>query len=113
MAHDDNDRPDDGGEGGGVGGVLTERKVRTQRPSLFKVILHNDDYTPMDFVIEVLTRFFGKSHEQATEIMLTVHHKGLAVCGVYPYEIAETKVAMVTESAREHEYPLQCTLERA
>lgn len=95
------------------GGVLTERAVRTQPPSLFKVLLHNDDYTPMDFVVDILTRFFNKSVDQATEIMLMVHHRGMAVCGIYPYEIAETKVAHVTEMAREHEYPLQCTLERA
>jgi ATP-dependent Clp protease adaptor protein ClpS len=107
------DHHDDGEGGGSQGGLLTEQKIRAQRPSLFKVILHNDDYTPMEFVVDVLTRFFGKTHEQATEIMLTVHHKGMAVCGVYPHEIAETKVAMVTETAREHEYPLQCTLERA
>ena len=112
MAQDqDNDKPgfdDDAG-----GGVLTERKVRTDRPSLFKVLLHNDDYTPMEFVVDVLTRFFSKTHEQATEIMLTVHHKGIGLCGIYPHEIAETKVALVTETAREHEYPLQCTMERA
>lgn len=107
--HDDDQRLD----GDGQSGVLTERQVRTQRPSLFKVFLHNDDYTPMDFVVDVLTRFFHKSADQATEIMLLVHHKGLAVCGIYPYEIAETKVALVTEAARENEYPLQCTLERA
>jgi ATP-dependent Clp protease adaptor protein ClpS len=102
-----------GDEGGAAGGVLTERSVKTARPSLYKVLLHNDDYTPMEFVVEVLMRFFSKAHEQATEIMLTVHHKGLAVCGVYPFEVAETKVAAVTEAAREAEYPLQCTMERA
>ena len=112
MAQDDADNPGHS-NGDSQGGVLIERKVRTQRPSLYKVILHNDDFTPMEFVVDVLTRFFGKTHEQATEIMLTVHHKGAGVCGVYPYEIAETKVALVTEAAREHEYPLQCTLERA
>lgn len=109
MADQDNERED---EGGGQSGVLTERKVKTSRPSLYRVLLHNDDYTPMDFVVEVLTRFFKKTHAEATEIMLAVHHKGMGVCGVYPYEIAETKVALVTEAAREHEYPLQCTMER-
>ena len=94
-------------------GVVTERVVSVQRPHLYKVLLHNDDYTPMDFVIEILMRFFNKSHDQATEIMLAVHHKGVGLCGIYPYEIAETKVAQVTESAREQEHPLQCTLERA
>jgi ATP-dependent Clp protease adaptor protein ClpS len=94
-------------------GVITERQVRTERPSLYKVLLHNDDYTPMEFVTDVLERFFNKTHAQATEIMLNVHHKGVGVCGTYPYEVAETKVALVTEAAREQEYPLQCTLERA
>jgi ATP-dependent Clp protease adaptor protein ClpS len=106
---------DAGGDGAGESsvGVVTERRVRTQRPSMFKVLLHNDDYTPMEFVTEVLERFFAKTHAEATEIMLAVHHKGLGVCGVFPYEIAETKVAQVTEAAREQEYPLQCTMERA
>ena len=111
MAEDDKGIPGDGDER--QGGVLTERKIQTERPSLYKVLLHNDDYTPMDFVVDVLTRFFRKSNTEATEIMLAVHQKGIGVCGVYPYEIAETKVALVTESAREHEYPLQCTMERA
>ena len=107
----DNDKPNF--DGGGQGGVLVDRKVRAERPNLFKVLLHNDDYTPMDFVIEVLTRFFNKSQSEATEIMLAVHHSGTGLCGIYPYEIAETKVAMVVESARENEHPLQCSLERA
>ena len=111
MAQDDAGRP--GLEDGADGSVITEKKVRTERPSLYKVILHNDDYTPMDFVVEVLARFFRKTPEEATEIMLNVHYKGLGVCGVYPYEIAETKVALVTEAARENEYPLQCTMEKA
>lgn len=110
MADEHDDRKD---EGGGASGVLTERKVKTARPNLYRVLLHNDDYTPMDFVVDVLTRFFKKTHAEATEIMLAVHHKGIGVCGVFPYEIAETKVALVTEAAREQEYPLQCTLERA
>ena len=98
---------------GSQGGVLAERAVRVQRPRLFKVLLHNDDYTPMEFVVDILVKYFNKSDAEATEIMLAVHHKGLGLCGVYPYEIAETKVAQVTEAAREQEYPLQCTLERA
>jgi ATP-dependent Clp protease adaptor protein ClpS len=118
MADMDDANKPDGGDGSGEdagsqGGVITERRVRAQRPSLYKVLLLNDDYTPMEFVVDVLTKFFGKSSEQATEIMLRVHHEGMGLCGIYPYEIAETKVALVTESAREHEYPLQCTLERA
>lgn len=106
-------RQDDDGDSSAGAGVVTERKVRSARPNLYKVLLHNDDFTPMEFVIECLERFFGKTHAQATEIMLTVHYKGLAVCGVYPHEVAETKVAHVTEAAREKEFPLQCTMERA
>jgi ATP-dependent Clp protease adaptor protein ClpS len=103
----------DAGDPGDTGtGVVTDIKVRTARPSMYKVILLNDDYTPMEFVIDVLERFFSKTHAQATEIMLAVHYKGSGVCGVYPFEVAETKVALVTEAARESEYPLQCTLER-
>lgn len=113
MATDDNDNPHHDDEGHGSAGVLTQRKTGTDRPSLYRVLLHNDDFTPMEFVIDVLERFFAKNHAQATEIMLTVHYKGHGVCGVYPYEVAETKVALVTEAAREHEYPLQCTMERA
>lgn len=94
-------------------GVLTDVSTRAERPKLYKVLLHNDDYTPMEFVVEILERFFGKTHAAATEIMLNVHYKGVGVCGVYPYEVAETKVALVTEAAREREYPLQCSLERA
>lgn len=93
--------------------VVTEEDVQAQRPNLYKVLLHNDDFTPMEFVVDILERFFKKSHAEATEIMLTVHNKGKGVCGLYPYEIAETKVALVTEAARENEYPLQCTLEKA
>lgn len=93
-------------------GVLTDVSTRVERPKLYKVLLHNDDYTPMEFVVEILERFFSKNHAQATEVMLNVHYKGVGVCGVYPYEVAETKVAMVTEAAREREYPLQCSLER-
>jgi ATP-dependent Clp protease adaptor protein ClpS len=95
------------------GGVLVERRVKTRRPSMYKVLLLNDDYTPMDFVIEVLEKFFQKAHAEATEIMLNVHNKGMGVCGVFTHEVAETKVALVNEYARQAEYPLQCTLEKA
>ncbi len=95
------------------GGVLTEKQVKVKPPSLYRVLLLNDDYTPMDFVVLVLEKFFGKDHAAATEIMLSVHTKGSGLCGVYPYEVAETKVAHVTEFAREHEHPLQCTMEKA
>jgi ATP-dependent Clp protease adaptor protein ClpS len=104
---------DDAEHGPGVGGaVITERKVAVRPPSLYKVLLHNDDFTPMDFVVMVLENYFAKDRTAATEVMLAVHHKGVGVCGVYPFEIAETKVSMVMECARENEHPLQCTMEK-
>ncbi len=93
-------------------GVATKTRTRTQRPPMYKVLLLNDDYTPMEFVVHVLERFFGMSHAKAVEVMLTVHRKGLAVVGVYSYEIAETKVAQVLDFARRHQHPLQCTMEK-
>ena len=97
---------------GGGAGVKVETRTRTQRPPLYKVIILNDDYTPMEFVVHVLERFFGLSHAQAFDLMLTVHKKGLAVVGVYSYEIAETKVALVMDFAQRHQHPLQCTMEK-
>jgi ATP-dependent Clp protease adaptor protein ClpS len=99
-------------EEGTKGDVATKTRAKTQRPSLYKVLLLNDDYTPMEFVVLVLERFFGKSREDATRIMLHVHHKGVGVCGVYTFEVAETKVAQVIEYARQNQHPLQCTMER-
>lgn len=93
-------------------GVLTKTKTRTQRPPLYKILLLNDDYTPMEFVVHVLERFFGMSHAKAFEIMLTVHKKGVAVVGVFSFEVAETKVAQVMDFARRHQHPLQCTMEK-
>ncbi|SMC50281.1 ATP-dependent Clp protease adapter ClpS [Primorskyibacter flagellatus] len=98
--------------GGSDSDVVVETKPKTKRPPLYKVMLLNDDYTPMEFVVHVLERFFGKTHGQAFEIMLTVHKKGLAVVGVYSHEIAETKVAQVMDFARRHQHPLQCTMEK-
>ena len=92
--------------------VISKTKPKTQRPPMYKVLLLNDDYTPMEFVVHVLGRFFGISHAQAVEIMLTVHKKGVAVVGVFSYEIAETKVAQVMEFARRNQHPLQCTMEK-
>jgi ATP-dependent Clp protease adaptor protein ClpS len=97
---------------GGEAGVLTRTRTKTQRPPLYKVLLLNDDYTPMEFVVHVLERFFGINHAQAVEIMLTVHRKGLAVVGVFSFEIAETKVTQVMDYARRNQHPLQCTMER-
>jgi len=92
--------------------VVTEPKAKTKRPPLYKVLLLNDDYTPMEFVVHVLERLFGLNHAQAFEIMLTVHKKGVAVVGVFSHEIAETKVAQVMDFARRHQHPLQCTMEK-
>jgi ATP-dependent Clp protease adaptor protein ClpS len=93
-------------------GVITRTKVRTKKPSLYKVLLLNDDYTPMEFVVHVLERFFGKGREEATRIMLHVHQKGVGICGVYTFEVAETKVTQVMDFARKHQHPLQCTMEK-
>lgn len=101
--------PDDPGDDSSI---LTKTKPKTQRPPLYKVLILNDDYTPMEFVVHVLERFFGLSHTQAFEIMLTVHKKGLAVVGVFSHEVAETKVAQVMDFARRHQHPLQCTMEK-
>lgn len=93
-------------------GVVVKSKPKTKKPSMYKVLLLNDDYTPMEFVVHVLERFFNKSREDATRIMLHVHRRGVGVCGVYTYEVAETKVTQVIDFARRHEHPLQCTLEK-
>ena len=92
--------------------VLVDTRSKTKRPPLYKVLLLNDDYTPMEFVVLVLERFFGMNHAQAFDIMLTVHKKGLAVVGVFSHEVAETKVAQVMDSARQNQHPLQCTMEK-
>ena len=94
-------------------GVVTKTRPRTKQPSLWRVLMLNDDYTPMEFVILVLERFFKKSSEEATQIMMHVHQKGVGVCGVFTYEVAETKVQQVMDLARQHQHPLQCTLEKA
>lgn len=100
-------------EGGGAGsGLATKTRTRTKKPSLYRVLLLNDDYTPMEFVIYVLERFFNKGREEATTIMLHVHQHGVGVCGVFTYEVAETKVAQVLDLARRNEHPLQCTMEK-
>ena len=92
--------------------VITKPKIRTKRPNLYRVLLLNDDYTPMEFVVHVLERFFNKSREDATRIMLHVHQNGVGECGVYTYEVAETKVTQVLDLARRSEHPLQCTMEK-
>jgi ATP-dependent Clp protease adaptor protein ClpS len=101
------------GTGNGTGSaVVTQTKPKTQKPALYRVLLLNDDYTPMEFVVYVLERFFNKSREDATRIMLHVHQHGVGVCGVFTYEVAETKVAQVIDTARRHQHPLQCTMEK-
>ena len=94
------------------GSVATKTRTRTERPSLYKVLLLNDDYTPMEFVIHVLERFFSKNREDATRIMLHVHQQGVGICGVYTFEVAETKVTQVIEFSRQNQHPLQCTMEK-
>ena len=93
-------------------GTGVTEKVRTRKPRMFKVLLHNDDYTTMEFVVHILTEVFHKSHAEATQIMLHVHQKGVGVCGVYTRDIAETKVEQVGKAARAQGMPLQCTAER-
>jgi len=107
MADKKNDQDDDRQTG-----VITKTKPKTKKPRLFKVLLLNDDYTPMEFVIFVLEQVFSKGREDATTIMLHVHQKGVGICGVYTHEIAETKVTQVMALAHEHQHPLQCTMEK-
>lgn len=113
----------DGGDGGmddggidddeGQVGVATKTQAKPKKPSQYKVLLLNDDYTPMEFVVMVLKRFFRMDLEQATRVMLHVHQRGVGVCGIFPYEVAETKVNQVMDFAKENQHPLQCTLEKA
>ncbi len=102
----------DGGGGGGGTGVATKTSPKTKKPSMYRVLLLNDDYTPMEFVVHVLERYFNKDQQEATQIMLHVHQKGIGVCGIFPFEIAETKVMQVTDLARKNQHPLQCTMEK-
>ena len=110
MSNNDNKS---GGTGGPVTSVITKVKPKTKRPNLYRVLILNDDYTPMEFVVHVLEKFFNKDVEAATKIMLHVHHHGIGECGVFTYEIAETKVTQVMDFARANQHPLQCTLEKA
>jgi ATP-dependent Clp protease adaptor protein ClpS len=100
-----------GGEGPATS-VIVKPKAKTKKPSMYKVLMLNDDYTPMEFVVHILERFFNKNREEATRIMMHVHRRGVGVCGVYTYEVAEAKVTQVMDFAREHQHPLQCTLEK-
>jgi len=120
---DEPDQPNHPGQGPGQGGdsdsdsgaeagVMLKARPKTKRPAMYKVLLLNDDYTPMEFVVTVLEKFFNKSKQESTDIMLNVHRRGVGVCGVYTFEVAETKVAQVMDFARANEQPLQCTMER-
>lgn len=102
-----------GGDGQGQIGLAIKTRAKPKKPSQFKVLMLNDDYTPMEFVVMVLKRFFHMDLEQATRVMLHVHQRGVGVCGIFPYEIAETKVNQVMDFARQNQHPLQCTLEKA
>jgi len=104
-------RNNDNGDGPATG-VVVRAKPKTKKPSMYKVLMLNDDYTPMEFVVHILERFFSKNREEATRIMLHVHRRGVGVCGIYTYEVAEHKVTQVMDFARQHQHPLQCTLEK-
>ena len=93
-------------------GVVVKSKPKTKKPSMYKVLLLNDDYTPMEFVVHILERFFAKSRQEAYRIMMHVHRRGVGICGVYTYEVAETKVTQVMDAARQAQHPLQCTMEK-
>jgi ATP-dependent Clp protease adaptor protein ClpS len=113
YAADDDRKRNSNKEPGGPGtAVITKTKTQTKKPSLYRVLLLNDDYTPMEFVVHVLERFFNKDREAATRIMLHVHHHGIGECGIYTYEVAETKVTQVMDFARKHQHPLQCVMEK-
>jgi ATP-dependent Clp protease adaptor protein ClpS len=109
MSGNEPNRP---GDDGPQTGVVIKTRPKTKRPSMYKVLMLNDDYTPMEFVVHVLERFFGKSRDEATRIMLHVHQRGVGICGVYTYEIAESKVTQVMDLARQNQHPLQCTVEK-
>ena len=114
SAHAGPDKDDkDGDDNGTDTGVATKTRAKTKKPSPYKVLLLNDDYTPMEFVVLVLKRFFNMDIDEATRVMLHVHQKGVGVCGMFSYEVAETKVTQVMDFARKNEHPLQCTLEKA
>ena len=115
RAGDNDEGPGKDGDGGGDSqiGIATKTRTRPKKPSQYKVLMLNDDYTPMEFVVLVLKRFFSMDLEQATRVMLHVHQRGVGVCGIFTYEVAETKVNQVMDFAKANQHPLQCTLEKA
>ena len=114
AAGDEDGGADKDGDAGGQGqvGVATKTRAKPKKPSQYKVLMLNDDYTPMEFVVLVLKRFFSMNMDEATRVMLHVHQKGVGVCGIFTYEVAETKVNQVMDFARQNQHPLQCTLEK-
>ncbi|MEM8833399.1 MAG: ATP-dependent Clp protease adapter ClpS [Pseudomonadota bacterium] len=122
MRLDDEAAPPDNGDADGnvadndqddkQAGLLLKPKPKTKKPSMYKVLLLNDDYTPMEFVVHILEKFFSKNRQEATDIMLHVHRRGVGICGIFTYEVAETKVGQVMDFARANEQPLQCTMEK-
>jgi len=103
---------EDGDDGNTHTSVVIRARTKPRKPAMYKVLMLNDDYTPMEFVVHVLERFFQKSRDEATSIMLHVHKRGVGVCGVFTYEVAESKVAQVMDLARQNQHPLQCTIEK-
>ncbi len=99
-------------DGDGRTGIVTKTRPKTKKPNLYKVLLLNDDYTPMEFVVLILEKYFNKSREEANRVMLHVHQKGVGICGVFTYEVAETKVTQVMDFSRKNSHPLQCTMEK-
>ncbi len=114
RASDEADKSNgNGANNNGTGtAVITRTRTQTRKPSMYRVLLLNDDYTPMEFVVTVLRRYFNKSNDEATRIMLHVHQHGVGECGIYTYEVAETKVTQVMDFARKHQHPLQCIMEK-
>jgi ATP-dependent Clp protease adaptor protein ClpS len=110
LGDDERKRRGETGQPGSA--VVTKTRPQTKRPNMYRVLLLNDDYTPMEFVVHVLERFFNKDRETATRIMLHVHQNGIGECGVFTYEVAETKVTQVMDFARKHQHPLQCVMEK-
>jgi ATP-dependent Clp protease adaptor protein ClpS len=110
MSDEDRKGPGHGNAPGTA--IITKTKPVTKRPNLYRVLLLNDDYTPMEFVVHVLERFFNKDRDTATQIMLHVHNHGIGECGIFTYEVAETKVTQVMDFARKHQHPLQCVMEK-
>jgi ATP-dependent Clp protease adaptor protein ClpS len=106
------DSADNGGDERRQTGIMLKTRPKTKKPAMYKVLILNDDYTPMEFVVHILERFFNKNRQEATDIMLHVHRRGVGICGIFTYEVAETKVAQVMDFARANEQPLQCTMEK-